>query len=315
MTRYRQTIYWLLFCLLTFAGSSVLVLGGENNGFDLSNSLVPEREIFHGGPSKDAIPAIDVPKFVSAQQAHWLQPEHRVLGIESAGLARAYPVSILNWHEIINDGSGRDGLVITYCPLCGSGVAFSSTVLGRKLNFGVSGLLYNSDVLLYDRETDSLWSQLMRKAISGPMRGMQLKMLPLEHTSWKRWRSMHPDTLVLSTDTGYLRDYQADPYAGYAQDKELYFPIANLDPRYHPKQQTLGLEIDGRFKAYPFVELDKAGGRVSDSLAGQALTVSYDRESRSAWVKDGSGRTLATVTTFWFAWMAFHPESKVFTAP
>jgi hypothetical protein len=287
----------------------------EKNGFDLSEALIPANQIFHGGPGKDGIPAIHAPKFVTARQADWLQSEDRVLGLELGGIAKAYPVPILNWHEIVNDKMGDQAVVISYCPLCGTGMAFSAQVKDRTLRFGVSGLLYNSDVLLYDLETGSLWSQLMRQAIAGAFQGTELTLLALEHTSWDRWRQNHPETLVLSLDTGYSRDYRKDPYRGYENSEGLYFPVSRLDPRYHPKQWTLGLELAGQFKAYPFVELDRAGGRVQDSLAGKKFIVIYDQHDQSARIEDLAGNAIPTVRTFWFAWMAFHPDTAVYQAP
>ncbi|RDH90295.1 MAG: hypothetical protein DIZ77_10350 [endosymbiont of Seepiophila jonesi] len=288
--------------------------GSENNGFNLKDALIPVDEIYHGGPAKDGIPAIDNPRFQHADEAVNLRSEMRVLGIRRNGVSKAYPVSILNWHEIVNDRIGGEPVVITYCPLCGSGVAYSARTGGSVLHFGVSGLLYNSDVLLYDRETESLWSQLKHQAVSGKKKGTRLKMLTLEHTTWGRWLELHPETLVLSEDTGYLRSYGVDPYAGYENDKGLYFPVFNPDPRYHPKARIIGLEVDGAWKAYPFSELDKAGGRITDHFAGSDYIISYDRQSRSAWVEDHQGGQVPAVSTFWFAWTAFHPQSHVYVS-
>ncbi len=292
-----------------------LAQGQSLNGFDLKGALIPSDEIYHGGPGRDGIPAVSEPKFIPAGEADWLSANTRVLALSRSGVAKAYPVPILNWHEIINDRINGESLIVTYCPLCGSGMAFSAQVDGRLLDFGVSGLLYNSDILLYDRDTESLWSQLMRKAVSGPMQGHTLTMLPLEHTTWARWKRLHPDTLVLSRDTGYTRDYQTNPYAGYQDRAGLYFPVVQLDPRYHPKQQTLGVELQGHFKAYPLVELDKAGGKVRDTLAGHEVRIFYDRISQTAWMLDAEGETIPTVMAYWFAWMAFHPESAVYDGP
>lgn len=187
------------------------------NGFDVSETLVPAEQIHHGGPPKDGIPAIDRPRFVAASRAGFLEPDDAVLGIMHRGDARAYPVRILNWHEVVNDRIAGQPVAVTYCPLCGSGVAFVAEHGGTVLNFGVSGLLYNSDVLLYDRATQSLWSQLMGRAISGSMKGAVLTALPLAHTTWAHWRTMHPSSRVLTPDTGYVRNYDRDPYAGYAE--------------------------------------------------------------------------------------------------
>ena len=192
-------------------------------------------------------------------------------------------------------------------------MAFSTDLDGQELIFGVSGLLYNSDVLLYDRGSESLWSQLMMQAISGPMKGQRLQALPISHTSWEDWSQRHPDTLVLSTDTGFSRDYRKDPYAGYSQSKGLYFPVAARSRQYHPKERVLGVEIDGAFKAYPFAELSRLeGGRVTDTLNGEPITVRFNAKALSAQAYDSQGAPLPATTSFWFAWYAFHPDTKVF---
>lgn len=286
----------------------------DDNGFDLSGSLVPMEEIHLGGPSRDGIPAIDHPKFVPAQKVDFLDAEDHILGLARNGEIKAYPIPIMNWHEIVNDKAGGERVAITYCPLCGTGVAFVARVGGRELSFGVSGLLYNSDVLLYDRETESLWSQLRNQAISGPMKGSKLKALPLTHTTWRAWRREHPDTLVLSTDTGERRNYSRDPYGGYEQERGLYFPVSARSQRYHPKERVLGVEIGGRFKAYPFAELARIGEReIRDQFAGRELRVQFDWANESARVLDSAGEQLPAVTSFWFAWYAFHPDAEVFT--
>lgn len=284
------------------------------NDFDVSNSSIPANEIHRGGPPRDGIPAIDDPEFIHANKAWHVKTSQRVLGLMLNGVSKAYPISIMNWHEIVNDVFGDEKVVVTFCPLCGTGVAFSARAGGRTLNFGVSGLLYNSDVLLYDRETESLWSQLLTRAVSGPLLGTPLTLVALEHTTWADWRKRHPDTLVLSTNTGYARDYTRDPYAGYEDSRGIYFPVAHRDPRYHPKERVLGIEVSGKYKAYPFAELSRTDGLVQDQFNGKALNIHYDKESHSARISDAEGEALPGITSFWFAWIAFHPETEVFKA-
>jgi len=284
------------------------------NGFDVADAGIPVTEIHLGGPAKDGIPAIDRPRFVTAEEAGELEGQAAVLGLALNGDSKAYPVAIMNWHEIVNDRIGGHPVSVTYCPLCGSGIAFSAEAGGRALEFGVSGLLYNSDMLLYDRQSESLWSQLMGEAVSGPMKGTRLTTLPLEHTTWADWHHRHPDTAVLSRETGYRRDYDRDPYAGYESEEGLYFPVARRDPRYHPKERVLGLELAGKFKAYPFAELSRVSGEVEDRLAGQAITIRFDQDHRNARAFDAEGRELPGVNAFWFAWYAFHPDTEVFRA-
>lgn len=281
--------------------------------FDISSnsSAIPVEEIHSGGPPKDGIPSIDKPVFLSPDKSP-LQDQDRVLGLMWNGVAKAYPINIMNWHEIVNDQFGKEPVVITYCPLCGSGVAFEAQVGGEALQFGVSGLLYNSDVLLYDRKTESLWSQLLSRAVTGKMKGTRLRMLPLMVTTWAEWQQLYPETVVLSRDTGHFRDYDRDPYAGYETSQGIYFPVSKKDPRYHPKEQVIGLEIKGQFKAYPVAELSLTQGTLKDEFAGQVIRIEYNPVSQSARFFDQQGIELAVIRTFWFAWYAFHPETAVY---
>jgi len=281
------------------------------NGFSLENASVPVDEIRRGGPPRDGIPALDHPKVLSAEQARW--PEDAlVLGVERGGEARAYPVAILDWHELVNDTVGGEPLLISYCPLCGTGMVFDRRVSGQVHSFGVSGLLYQSDVLMYDHETDSLWSQISSEAISGPSRGQHLRLLRSQMARWGQWKRAHPHTTVLSRQTGYRRDYGRSPYGRYAESPLVHFPV-HFDPRYHPKTPTLGLAApDGRARAYPANELERAGGSVKERFAGKSVQVTWDAHDRVFDVK--APQSIAVVQGYWFAWSAFHPNSSVFVA-
>ena len=230
------------------------------NGFDLRNRLVEPDAISLGGQPRDGIPALDAPPFVAADAATHLAADDPVLGLSAFGESKAYPVKILSWHEVVNDWAGGIPVVVSYCPLCGSGVAFVAEVDGEALTFGVSGLLHNSNLLLYDRETESLWNQLWARAISGPLSGTRLRRIPLTHTRWEDWRREHPGTRVLSDETGYDRPYGHDPYTGYAQSPDPLFPASPSSDRYPAKEKVLGLRLGGRAKAYPFSELRAAEG-------------------------------------------------------
>lgn len=304
-------VLWLSW-LLVFA---MLPTAYAMNGFNLDNSTIPINKIHHGGPPRDGIPSLDKPEFVAADEATFLKPEDRILGVVHKGEARAYPIRILNWHEIVNDRIKGDAVVVTFCPLCGTGLVYNGEIEGKLHDFGVSGLLYNSDVLLYDRQSESLWSQILSKAISGPMVGRHLKTLPVSHTSWESWREENPQTLVLSTETGFGRDYSRSPYAGYGKSEQIYFPVTKESRAYHPKERVLGVEIDGKYKAYPFEELAKLKSNVlQDEFAGQKLTVSFDVENRDGRITDENGKIIHTVNGFWFAWYAFHEDTAVFKA-
>jgi hypothetical protein len=231
------------------------------------------------------------------------------------GKKKAYPIKILNWHEIVNDSIGGHHVVVTFCPLCGTGMVFDANAAGRQLNFGVSGLLYQSDVLLYDRETESLWSQIKQEAVTGKLTGTRLQLLPSIQTTWGAWKKKHPDTFVLSTKTGYSRDYDRDPYKGYYASRDVMFSVGKQNPRYHPKEQVIGVKLDGLAKAYPFSELARAKVPFNDTIGKKTVWVAYDSKSRTATIKDNSGKELPSVVGFWFAWFAFHKDTKVYTAP
>ena len=287
------------------------------NGFDLSHALVPERAIKRGGPPRDGIVALTAPEFVAASEARFLKPADRVLGIDVQGVTKAYPVRYLMVHEIINDVVGTQHFVVTYCPLCGSGIAFAANAGAEvHLNFGVSGLLYNSDLLMYDRNTESLWSQLGGRAIVGKLAGTRLPKLVLTHTTWQAWSSEFPGTLVMQGHPKFTALYRRNPYPGYARSKQLYFGVEHRAPDdYHPKEMVLGVELGGVFKAYPFVELAATGHAViRDTIAGQRLLVRWDEANLSARAETVDGRRLPADSAYWFAWYAFHPDTEVFRA-
>ncbi|MFV1997378.1 MAG: DUF3179 domain-containing protein [Acidiferrobacterales bacterium] len=284
------------------------------NGFDVENALVPADQIHQGGPPRDGIPAIDNPEFVSSAEADYLQNRDYILGFNLNGITKAYPIKILNHHEIVNDSFGDRNIVITFCPLCGTGIAFAPEANGESLQFGVSGLLYNSDMLLYDRKTNSLWSQITGMAISGPLRGTRLRTLPITHTTWQDWRKRHPDTVVLSTRTGYRRNYQRSPYGDYTSNSDIYFPVTYQSRRYHPKERVIGIEVNGKFRAYPFSELGKTKGRIRERFNGIPVSIIFDKINGSGQASS-NGKPLQQMTAFWFAWYAFHPDTSIYTSP
>jgi len=289
-------------------------LAADNrNGFDYSDALVPADEIFWGGVRRDGIPPIHNPKFVAAGDEDFVRDKDRVLGVVHNGIAKAYPTLILDRHEVVNDHFGDAAIVVTYCPLCFSGMAFTVRFGSVELDFGVSGLLYNSDVLLYDYATGSLWSQLLSKAISGPLKGAEIPAVPAAHTTWRDWKKRHPDTLVLSTDTGFRMNYRSSPYGEYQSKGRLMFPVGNRNSAYRNKERVLGVTIDGIEKAYPFKELRKHGvDTFSDSIGDTELTIEWQEKEKYARAVDSNGEEIPTVIVYWFAWYAFHPDTEIF---
>ncbi len=308
---------WIIYPIVLIIAYPLLAraiwTSSDFNGFSVDDPLIPVEEIHHGGPPRDGIPSLDKPDFILSKNNTRVNDDDKVLGLTYRGLSKAYPIQILDHHEIVNDSYAGSPILISYCPLCGTGMAFKAEVDGRKLSFGVSGLLYNSDVLMYDRQTNSLWSQIRTQAISGKMKGKKLDMLPLEHTTWKQWKSRHPDTLLLSFDTGFSRNYRETLYVGYSNTDDIYFPVSHEDKRYHPKEIVIGLAINGVFKAYPMTELSKSSSPLLDNVNGQPVKIYFDSASRSGRIEDEKGMAIPSLTAFWFAWFTFHPETAVFT--
>ena len=210
--------------------------------FDLSKATVPVEEIHSGGPPKDGIPALSKPRLIAAKAATYLAAGDRVIGVAIEGEARAYPIRILNYHEIVNDVLSGKPIAVTYCPLCDSAAVFDRETPRGLREFGVSGLLYNSNVLMYDRDekAESLWSQLQTEAVAGVQVHNRLKLLPLELTTWSDWQSRHPAATVLSPETGHQRDYSRSPYDSYFSTPQLMFPVEPSSNRLPTKEKVLG---------------------------------------------------------------------------
>ncbi|MBI4562320.1 MAG: DUF3179 domain-containing protein [Candidatus Rokubacteria bacterium] len=236
-----------------------------------------------GRTAKDGIPSIDRPRFVTAAEADgFLLPTDVVFGVDYRGVVRAYPQRILVWHEIVNDVFDGQHVAITYCPLTGSPVGFLPPRNNPAETFGTSGNLVNSNLLMYDRVTDSQWPQILGTAINGERCAAVLPEIPVVWTPWDRWRQRHPDTEVLSADTGYLRNYGQDPYglytpdpAGYYASDGLAFPVMRTSDRFHPKKVFYGLKVGDARMAIPHEEFRAIGVR-NFSLAGAPLAALYD---------------------------------------
>lgn len=246
--------------------------------------LVPSDQIFPGGPGKDGIPALTQPPAVPAEQGDaFLEPSSLVLGVVVNGEAKAYPHNVMWWHEIVNDVVGGEAIVASYCPLTGSGLVIDPTVNGRTHNFGVSGLLFDNNLIMFDRTTESLWSQMRNQAICGGLASHEPVLLPVVQSTWAAWKALHPDTTVVSFDTGFNRRYDIYPYGSYDQvsDSSLLFPHSLLDDRRLLKELVLGIVHDDLARAYPYLDLgDRAV--INDDLNERAVLVVYDAESAMA---------------------------------
>ncbi len=191
-------------------------------------------------------------------------------------------------------------------------MVYSREIGGRLLTFGVSGRLYKSNVLLYDHQSESLWSQLMKKAIAGPMVDTELAPIPSRQTTWGSWRRRHPDSRVLSTDTGYDRNYKKDPYEGYARVGTIWFPVGDVRKDLSPKTRVLGIEIGEAAKAYPLDKITLYPGILTDRIGETVVRIEISPEGEVLSVENASGEAVSGVFLYWFAWQAFHPETSVF---
>lgn len=245
---------------------------------------VPDSEIDRV-LGKDGIPAITEPAFATdwSDTDYELQGTNQVIGVERDGEARAYPMRILNWHEVVNDNLGGP-LLVTFCPLCGSGVTGVRTVDGEETQFGVSGKLWMSDLVMYDAKTESLWSQIRAQAIRGPKTGERIELLPSTLTTLETWRDAHPDTQVLlpppaSGTVGSAansRNYARDPYGGYENSSRIGIGRNDFDDdRLHPKTQVIGIRHEGVARAYPLPRVTEEGV-VNDAVNGLPVVVTTD---------------------------------------
>ncbi|MBA7710780.1 hypothetical protein ES703_119727 [subsurface metagenome] len=227
------------------------------------------------------------------------------------GVKRVYPLQILVWHEIVNDVIRDDPVLITYCPLCGSGIAFERRIGSEEVEFGVSGKLYNSNLVMYDRKTNSYWSQIDSLAIIGELSGTRLNLLPIDTVTWREWKKEHPDSQVLSQETGYIRAYGKDPYGEYYEDSFVWFPLENEDDRIHSKTVILGIEVEGLFKAYKEQDL-KELGLIEDSIGEARIRIERDSAGTIHITNLETGKEIVAQRGFWFAWYAFHPDTQLY---
>ncbi len=282
------------------AGASVLAVrpwsrGGDaataqGPGFDTSGwktnfkkFSVPLAEIQSGGPPKDGIPAIDHPKFETAADAgKWLKPLEPVIFFERADDTRAYPLQILIWHEIVNDTVGGVPVTVTFCPLCNTSIVYDRRLDGRVYDFGTTGKLYRSALVMYDRQTESWWWQVSGQAIIGDLTDRRLSVLPSQIISWETFRQAHPQGKTLSRDTGYLRAYGQNPYQGYDDINSSPFLYSGpRDSRLRPMERVVTVSIENQDVAYPFSILAKVGV-VNDTVGRVPIAVFHQKGVTSA---------------------------------
>ncbi len=293
-TRRKLLKNGLLFTgLLASGGLTGLSRGkAEEKSCEISSKRIEEirNNIISGGPPPDGIPPIEKPGYVTAQNitgplGGLLEEDSVVIGLNYNGQVKAFPRSILVYHEIVNEVAKGEKISVTYCPLTGSAIGYKGKINSLETTFGTSGKLVNSNLVMYDREngTDSYWSQILGRSLSGPHKGKSLEQFPLIWTTWGRWRENHPETLVLTTDTGHSRPYERDPYGSYREKGTYYqtgspnFPVMAKSDRFPPKKVVTGIKVNGCTIAVPKDEFRKKVV-VNISLGGEPVAVIYDRE-------------------------------------
>jgi hypothetical protein len=296
---------------------------------DFAKHTVPLDEFLSGGPGKDGIPAIDHPDFVSVSEANeWLADREPVIELELGGTARAYPLQILIWHEIVNDTVADTPVAVTFCPLCNTALVFDRRLEGRTLDFGTTGNLRNSDLVMYDRQTETWWQQFGGEAVVGELAGKELRQLPARIVAWEDFAARHPEGEVLSRDTGFARPYGRNPYTGYDDvDSGPFFGAANADDkRLPPKERVVYIERGEDAVAVPLswlvqkkrVVVEAGGERLEVVFAGTASSaldstaIAEGRQVGSAEVRSlATGRLVPFDQPFWFAVAAFRPDVRV----
>jgi len=293
---------------------------------DFSKHLVPLDEIQSGGPPKDGIPAIDLPQFTRAEEIDWLAKREPVIVVGVDGETRAYPIQILIWHEIVNDQIGDTAVAVTFCPLCNTAIVFDRRVDGRTTSFGTTGKLRESDLVMYDRDTESWWQQFSGEAIVGELAGKKLDQLPVRISSWQEFRREHATSLVLNRNTGFVRDYGQNPYVGYdsIDSSPIFATRGDDDDRLPPKERVAYIEVGDAAFAVPFsslaqkrmitIETDegalvvrwKAG--VASALDGAAVAGGRDV---GAAVVTLDGEPTPFHEPFWFAVAALRPDIEI----
>lgn len=317
----RVTWFYLLACLPLIMLAAANAANAQRTfetdilrdtfGFDgLTERSVDLEDLVQGCPARDCIPSIDDPVFVQASQARHVADDAVVIALSWNSEQRAYPARILDQHEIVNDVIAGTPIAITWCPLCGSAVGLLRRVGGQVTEFGVSGVLHNSDLVLYDRATETLWDQIRAEGIVGPLTGEKLQLVPVTMTRWSKWKAAHPETLVLSDELGTGRDYTRDHYGTYRQEERLMFPVSRESDTVHPKTVVFGFDLGDRKVAFTESILDEVIDYVYRP-GGQELTVSLAGDGSVRMRNNATGETWTPVRLYWFAWYTFHPETEL----
>lgn len=342
----------LMSCSSNDVNNDSTVIPDENEGNNSVEWLIPISEVRDGGPGKDGIPSIDNPNFVAANTANFLNDDDLVVGIQKDNVAKAYPHLVLDWHEIVNDEINNAFFTLNYCPLTGTAFAWESATNETRSTFGVSGLLYNANLILYDRNTDSNWSQLRLECVNGSLINNKPKLYSVVETDWKTWKTLYPNTQVLNTQTGFSRTYGTSPYGDYSTNNNRFIFRPDITNSALPNKERVHSIIDGDLsKVYQFSDFEN-GKAIRDTFNSKDyliignenliysfelqddfknLIFEYDFNNSEVFFKDNEGNKWSvfgeviegprlgevltspkSVISYWFAIAAFYPNPEVY---
>ena len=294
--------------LIFILGFHLSASGLELNGFDTTSKYLDERVLVRIGPANHPVKALDWIKSEPISSTDWNQND-LVIGVAVNGEARAYPVSMMVWHQLVNDELGGEPILVTFCDLCGTSIVYNRMIGEKTLTFGMAGLLYRSDVLLYDSETNSLWSRFLSEAVTGPSQGTPMDDIPMQMMSLGEWKAAFPESTVLARENGLDIDYTMTPSGSLSAGDGVYASLPkNL--RYHPDMPVLGLKKAGKLKAYPAGEILLAGGQVEELFEGVPVKIQYLVEEQSFKLKIPDD--VEPVQSYWSEWSKQAPESPIF---
>ncbi|MEX0680490.1 MAG: DUF3179 domain-containing protein [Balneolales bacterium] len=257
------------------------IFGGDDTGFSSGDWLIPLNEIFDGGPGKDGIPSIDAPQFVSANAIEYVGDERLVAAVNIGGDVRAYPHQILDWHEIVNDQFEEEAVAFTHCPLTGTAIAWDRKLKGEAIEFGVSGLLFRNNLIAYDRFTDSHWSQMQLRSVKGTFSETDIEIHQVLETTWENWLAWYPDSKVLTTETGFQRNYSGFAYGQFylTDDTRILFPVSNPDGRLNKKVRVHGIigevpaDESASVRVYPIDDFAEGVEMIEDRIGDQEYLI------------------------------------------
>ncbi len=349
----KKVFYLFACCSLIISCSTSDTNNDTSNNNNSGQWLIPISEVKDGGPGKDGIPSIDNPDFTSANDVNFLNDNDLVVGVVKGNQAKAYPHIVLDWHEVVNDEIDNTFITLNYCPLTGTAFAWESISDGTKSTFGVSGLLYNANLILYDRNTDSNWSQLRLECVNGQLINSKPKLIDVVETNWKTWKTLYPDTEVLTTQTGFSRTYGTSPYGDYSVNNNRFIFTPSITNSALPNKKRIYALIDGdESKVYQFSDFN-GGNAIKDTFKSanylivgnedliygfelssdhENLIFEYDFSDSEAFFKDNEGNKWSifgkaiegprqgesllgakSVISYWFAIAAFYPNPEIFS--